>query len=145
MTSIEEGVSKVFGIFAVIGIGLGASGALVISAVGGGDDTGFAEGIATLQAIGLFFYLAPIVAAIAGVYCLYVFESKKDGIKVAASGSFIGFYIMFFAAFLIMSLGISGGGGGGGSDFSFISDNIVQIGLLSLPSTIVGGLIPALR
>jgi hypothetical protein len=135
---VEEGLVKVLGIFTIVGIGFGAAGAMVVASADSGSFGDIAAGFVSLQSIIFLFLASPMVAAVAGLYSMYSFESSTDAIQASGAGSFVGFYLMFLGAFIMLSIT------GFGPSPSFISENILKIGLSSLPSAAVGSFIPLL-
>lgn len=136
--SVDDGLVRVFGLFAVVGVGLGVSAAVVIEGIGGAGENELAAGVIAAQALSIFFFVAPVVAAVAGVYAMIQFPSRKEAVQVGGAGSLFGFYLMFFAAFLVLSIA------GGGPDPSFISGNVTGVVLASVPSALVGGVVALL-
>jgi hypothetical protein len=135
--SVAVGIVKVLGLFATVGVGLGLSGALVIQPLVG-EGGPLTAGFLVAQALVIFFFSAPIVGAIAGVYSMIHFDSREAAVQVGTWGSVFGFYLMFLGAFFLLSAS------GVGPDPSYISDNLIVVVAASIPAGVVGGVIPVL-
>lgn len=143
---IETG--KVVGLFVILGIGLGLAGYVGLDQFmpqqTGEQDFGGAliGALLIFQSITFMYFIGPVMAVTSGI-----FTGKQPGSKVVSAisggaGSFVGYYLMFIIAFLIMTMALpeTGGGGGGGDGGVQLGDSLVQAGVIGLPTGIVGGI-----
>ena len=125
-------LAVILAVFAILGVGIGLTGYLMIGALGGGDSQLF-SGLFVLVVILFAALVGPVVAV---AVTLHVDESLGDAIgpasATAAVGNFVGFLVMGLLVVLILSLRLSGGGGGGSLDVGGYGPTLVQAGFPSL-------------
>lgn len=143
----------VLGVFTLVGIGLGLSGSMILSAAGNlflTEEAGqFATAIGQMlilillmAGIMMTFFTGPTVGAVTGLHVGSHSDSSSHAIGSAAVGSFIGFLIMTVVAVMIMitALPEMGGGGTGGMNGGIdVANYTNQIVMAAIPTTIVGG------
>jgi len=136
----------VVAVFGVVGVGLGSTGYIGMSAAGdalmsGPDDSFGAAFVAIvfLQSMLVSFFAGPSVAAVTGVASAIAIDDPRTAVGANTIGSFVGFLLMALIAVVIMASAVpeTGGstGGGGGqlsaSDFSMLAK-------AAFPTTLVG-------
>lgn len=135
-------------VFAVVGIGLGATGYVTTSlgtnAFGGGGSgsagamqQAFAQLFAVLivfQGTLVVFFSGPLVAMVTGLVSGSILWDTLDAIVAGGLGAFVGFYLLVFLSVPLMLIAIGGGGGGGGST----TQTSLQFGKLVVPILVMG-------
>lgn len=147
MDSRIEITGKVIGLFAVLGIGLGLAGYIVLDQlVPGSDGQGqmfgqaLISGLLVLEAVAVMYFLGPAMAVVSGIYSGRQDDTPANTALTGGVGSFVGFYVMFVLAFLIMSLAFPETNGGGGSGPTDLGNNIVEMILVGIPTGFVGAI-----
>lgn len=141
---------KVVGLFVVLGVGLGLSGYVgmdhFIPDAQNGEDFGAAliGGLLMMQAIVFMYLIGPAMAVVTGIFTGRHSVDRKSSAISGGAGAFVGFYVMFIVAFLIMSLAFpetSGNGGGGGGDSAInLADTLTQMILIGFPTGLAGAI-----
>ncbi|RXK48629.1 hypothetical protein [Halorientalis pallida] len=139
-------IKYVVGIFAVVGVGIGLTGVLADSLLGGGG-TGAASFISfgiTLMAFGVAIFGGSILAAVIGLQdFLQIGEVDNQTYVLAFASNAAGFIVMgIIVALFISILGGSGGGAGGGGG---LGDYIVGSIVMAIPAGLVGAGVTWLR
>lgn len=149
MDSRLKNIGKVIGIFAVLGLGLGLAGFIVLDQMvpkSNGQEQSLGQalvsGLLILEAIAVMYFLGPAMAVVSGIYSGRQDDAPINSALAGGVGSFIGFYVMFILAFLIMSLAFpeTNGGGGGGDSATNLGNNLVQMILVGIPTGVVGAI-----
>lgn len=141
-------VSQIIGIFALAGIGIGATGGVAVNQIGGGAILG---GIIILVVLTVTFLLGPVIGLIAGLRVGDEQGRSSESYLTGLLGSVAGYFVMILAVVIIVSvvMAISGGGGGsgatqasttsGGSSSGLaIGEYIVPIIAVAIPTGITG-------
>lgn len=141
-------VSQIIGIFALTGIGIGATGGVAVNQIGGGAILG---GVIILVVLTVTFLLGPVIGLIAGLRVGDEQGRSPESYLTGLLGSVAGYFVMILAVVIIVSvvMAISGGGGGsgatqastttGGSSSSLpIGEYIVPIIAVAIPTGITG-------
>ena len=104
----------ILAVFAILGVGIGLTGYLMIGALGGGGGSQLFSGLFALVVILFAALVGPVVAV---AVTLHVDESLGDALGpaslTAAVGNFVGFLVMGLLVVILLSIRLSGGGGGG--------------------------------
>lgn len=151
-TNIER-IGLVLGIFALVGVGLGLSGMMLLEFAQGQfvdpEAAEIAQAIGQLMVMILFlsgvlttFFTGPTVGAIVGITIGQSGGNTRGAILSGAVGSFVGFILMSVIAIAIMGTAISAGGDAGASTGPMDTSTGSYIGkilIASLPTTVVGG------
>jgi hypothetical protein len=152
-TTAERGLSvstigEVIGIFALAGIGIGATGGVAVNLLGTGS--GIVSGILVLVVLTVTFLLGPVIGLISGLRVGDRQGRSSESYLGGLLGSVAGYFIMILAVILIISavMTIGGGGGsetattqtatGGSSSGLPIGEYIVPIIAVALPTGITG-------
>jgi hypothetical protein len=141
-------VSQIIGIFALAGIGIGATGGVAVNQIGGGAILG---SIIILVVLTVTFLLGPVIGLIAGLRVGDEQGRSSESYLTGLLGSVVGYFVMIFAVVIIVSvlMAISSGGGGGGatqasttsgasSSGLAIGEYIVPIIAVAIPTGITG-------
>jgi hypothetical protein len=141
-------VSQIIGIFALAGIGIGATGGVAVNQIGGGAILG---GIIILVVLTVAFLLGPVIGLIAGLRVGDEQGRSSESYLTGLLGSVAGYFVMILAVVIIVSvvMAITGGGGGsgatqasttsGGSSSGLaIGEYIVPIIAVAIPTGITG-------
>ncbi|MFC7234415.1 hypothetical protein [Halosegnis marinus] len=132
---VAAGAAFVFGVFAVVGIGIGLTGYIMIGELGGDGGGGLLSGIVSLVVYLFAALVGPTVACLASVRAA---PSLPRSLSVAGAttgaASFVGFLVMVTVALLLVGAASSGGDGGGTVDLAESIGTLVRAGL---PSALV--------
>lgn len=132
-------------VFAILGVGIGLTGYLMIGALGGGGGSQLFSGLFALVVILFAALVGPVVAV---AVTLHVDESLGDTVGpasvTAAVGNFVGFLVMGLLVVLILSLRLSGGDGGGGGGSLDVGSYVGTLVKAGFPSLFVAVAVTAL-
>jgi hypothetical protein len=135
--SVGEIVSLV-AVFALVGVGIGLSGAIAISQLGG--DGALVAGLLLIVVLTIAFLLWPVIGLIGGLRAGQRHGRLRDTYLSTTIGSAAGFLVMMGLVLVLMMLGLalagSGGGGAGGTAAQSGSGASVQPGQLFVPIVI---------
>lgn len=135
----------VIGLFAVIGLGFGLTGIVVVELVAGGG-SGFAGAILAVVFLISLLVVLLLTGSIVGAFCgLRVAEQLNHGSRTVYLTSFVGtavgYLVMVVIATLLIGLVVSGGsaptGGGAGTSFNILG-LLLPLIILSLPVGVTG-------
>lgn len=145
---LTDAVSQIIGIFALAGIGIGATGGVAVNQIGGG---GILDGIIILVVLTVTFLLGPVIGLITGLRVGDKQGRSSDSYVTGLIGSVAGYFAMILAVVIIVFavMAISGGGGGssatqasttasGSSSSLAIGEYIVPIIAVAIPTGITG-------
>jgi hypothetical protein len=127
------------GLFAVIGVGFGLTGIVILALVAGG---GSGPGGAILAGIFLVSLLVVLLltGSIVGAFCgLRVAERLRNGARTVYLTSFVGTAVGYvvMVAIAVVLIGLTAGGGGGSSFFNIVN-LVIPLIVLALPVGLTG-------
>lgn len=148
MRELIKETGKVIAVFGVLGVGVGLAAFVMLSSMNlGGSQTGaqsfgaqFAVAMVSLFAVGVLYFLGPVMGVMSGLFSSRYSEDRRRNTISAGLGSFLGFYLMFLIGIIILSFGLPSVGGGGGETTGGVSvtQNLVQMILVGIPTGAVG-------
>jgi hypothetical protein len=141
-------VKYVVGIFAAVGVGIGLTGVLANSLLGGGGTSAasFVSFGITLMAFGVAIFGGSILAAVIGLQdFLQIGEVDNQTYVLAFVSNAAGFIVMGVIVALFITILGGSGGGTGGSGGGGLGDFIVGSIVMAIPAGIVGAGVTWLR
>lgn len=132
-------VKYLVGVFAIIGVGFGLTGAFGVRLLTDGESAEVGAAFLALTVFGVMFFSGPILGAIAGLRVGDSIEEVREAAITAAAGGFVGYIVMVVLAVILAVLFFpsgDGGGGGGGSPFQ-LGDVLVPLIVMAIPVAVV--------
>lgn len=108
-----QDIGNIIGIFAVVGIGIGLTGAIAITQLG--SDSGLLAGILVLVILTIAFILGPVIGVVSGLLTGQRRGRLPDSYLAGIVGSVVGYFFMMLLVFIALSIAISLATGGGGT------------------------------
>lgn len=145
-----RGIIQIIGIFALAGVGIGATGGVAVSQLGAGS--AILSGVLILVVLTIAFLLGPVIGLISGLRIGDTQGRSPESYITGLVGSVAGYFVMILAIVIIISviMAITGGGSGessaatqasttdGSSSGLAIGEYLVPIIAVALPTGITG-------
>ena len=134
---------KVIALFGLLGIGVGLASFIDINEMTTAGSNGeqnmgeaFAAAIVILQSVGFLYFIGPAMATITAILSSRT-ETRLYSALTNGVGSFIGYYVMFLLAFLIMQVAFPEGSGDETTSTD-LSRNLVLMVKIGIPTGLIG-------